>query len=385
MRRPHRLLAVAIIATALSAQMRPTMFPAVRGTREMVGAANNFEVEAGYRILSQGGNAVDAGVAATLAASVTEQSRFGIGGEAAILIKPVGKPVTAVSGAGWVPKKATAEFYRARKAEPWENPDHMAEIPGMGILATTSPGVFDALILALREHGTMTFAQVSAPAIDYATDGFPVPNEFADFIKSTQRILELWPVSAKFFMPSGAPPARGEILKEPTLANTFRELVNAEKTAKGDRDAKLKAVRDYFYQGSIAKRIAAFSESNGGVVSYDDLKSFHAETDQPRSVTYRGYQIMKPGFWTQGPVTLQALNILEGYDLRAMGHNSPEYLHTVVEAVKLAFADRDRYYADPKFSKVPEETLLSKDYAAERRKLINPGKASMESRPGAIG
>jgi gamma-glutamyltranspeptidase/glutathione hydrolase len=385
MTRRERLLISAAVATLAMAQTRTTMFPPVRGTREMVGAANNFEVEAGYRILTQGGNAVDAGVAATLAASVTEQSRFGIGGEAAILIKPAGKPVMAVSGAGWVPKKATAEFYRSRKPEPWETADHMAEIPAMGVLASTSPGVFDALILSLRQYGTMTFEQVSAPAIEYAEGGFPIGEEFSGFIRSTQRVLELWPASAKFFLPGGVPPNRGEIFREPTLANTFRELARAEKTAKGNRDAKLKAVRDLFYQGSIAKRFAAFSESNGGVISYDDMKSFHAETDQPRSTTYRGYQVMKPGFWTQGPVMLEALNLLEAYDLRAMEHNSPEYLHTVVEAVKLAFADRDRYYADPKFYKVPEETLLSKNYAAERRKLIDPKKASMESRPGVIG
>jgi len=131
--------------------------------------------------------------------------------------------------------------------------------------------------------------------------------------------------------------------------------------------------------------MAAFSESNGGLITLDDLKKFHAETDQPRTTTYRGYTVLKPGFWTQGPVMLEMLNMLEGYDLKTMGHNSPEYLHTVVEAAKLGFADRDRYYGDPKFSKIPEEMLLSKDYGAERRKLIDPQHASMEHRPGSFG
>jgi gamma-glutamyltranspeptidase/glutathione hydrolase len=140
-----------------------------------------------------------------------------------------------------------------------------------------------------------------------------------------------------------------------------------------------------FYRGSIAKRIAAFSDANGGLIEYQDLANFKAETDKPRVGTYRGYEVNKPGFWTQGPVMIEALNILEGYDLKAMGHNSPQYLHTVIEAVKLAFADRDRYYGDPKFSKIPEEILLSKEYAAERRKLIDPQHASMESRPGDLG
>jgi gamma-glutamyltranspeptidase/glutathione hydrolase len=349
----------------------------------MVGAANNFEVEAGFRILTQGGNAVDAGVAAILAAAVTEQARFGIGGEVPILIKMSGKPAVAISGVGVAPGKATPEFYRNRKPEPWEEAGRMPPIPSQGILATTIPGVFDGLILALSQFGTMSFAQVAAPAIEYA-EGFPIGEEFAAFIKNTQKILELWPASSSFFLPGGAPPARGDVFREPTLAKTLRELAAAEKKARGKRAAKLKAVRDLFYQGSLAKRMAAFSESNGGLVSYDDLKSFHAETDQPRTTTYRGYEVVKPGFWTQGPVMLEMLNLLEGYDLKAMGHNSPEYLHTVVEAAKLGFADRDRYYGDPKFSTIPEQTLLSKDYATQRRKLIDPQTASMEHRPGSF-
>jgi len=381
-----RLLILAAISSALIlAQTRIfTMFPYVRGTREMIGAANNFEVEAGYRMLTQGGNAVDAGVAAILAAAVTEQSRFGLGGEAPIMIKLSGKPVTVVSGAGWVPEKATIEFYKNRKPEPWERPDRMPPIPTQGILATTIPGVFDGLILSLSQFGTMSFEKVCEPAIEFA-DGFPIGEEFSHYIRNMQPILELWPASRSFFLPGGAPPSRGEMFRQPTLAKTLRELVAAEKKARGKREAKLKAVRDLFYQGSLAKRIVAFSESNGGLITYNDMKNFRAETDQPRSTMYRGYEVMKPGFWTQGPVVLQALNMLEGYDLKKMGHNSPEYLHTVVEIVKLAFADRDRHYGDPKFSEIPERTLLSKDYAADRRKLVDPKSASMESRPGNLG
>ena len=360
------------------------MFPPVRGTHEMVGAANNFEVEAGYRILTQGGNAVDAAVATVLAAAVTEQARFGLGGEMPMLVKMNGQPVIAISGVGVAPGKATIEFYRNRKAEPWEDPEHKPPIPTQGILATAIPGVFDGLILALTRYGTMSFQQVSAPAIEYA-EGFPIGEEFAAFIRGTQRILDLWPASRAFFMPGGVVPNRGDIFREPVLAKTLRELAQTEKKAHGKRAAKLKAVRDLFYQGSLAKRMADFSKANGGLITLDDLKKYHAETDQPRSTTYRGYEIMKPGFWTQGPVMLEALNILEGFDLRSMGHNSPEYLHTVVEAAKLAFADRDRYYGDPKFSEIPERTLLSKDYAGERRKLIDPRQASMEHRPGSFG
>ena len=381
----RRLCVLALsLAIPLSAQLHHTMFPPVRGTHEMVGAANNLEVEAGFRILTQGGNAIDAGVATVLAAAVTEQSRFGLGGEMPLLVKLAGKPVIAVSGIGTAPAKATVEFYRNRKAEPWEEEAHIPPIPAVGILAAPVPGVFDGLILALSRYGTMSFAQVVAPAIECA-GGFPIAEEFAAFIRGNQRFLELWPASTAFFLPGGMAPDRGTVFREPTLARTLRALVAVEKKTPGNRAAKLRAVRDYFYKGTLARQMAAFSEHNGGLITYRDLAGFHAETDTPRSTTYRGYEVVKPGFWTQGPVMLEALNLLEGFDLRSMGQNSPEYLHTVVEVVKLAFADRDRYYGDPKFSHIPEETLLSKDYAADRRKLIDPAHASMEHRPGTFG
>src|SRR5205807_534441 len=209
--------------------------------------------------------------------------------------------------------------------------------------------------------------------------------EFGPLLRAIQRIITLCPASIEFFYPDGQPHPRGEVFREPMLANTFRELIEAEKKAHGKREDKLRAVRDLFYKGSIAKRIGDFCEKNNGLIAYKDLANFHAEVDEPKMGTYRGYEVYKPGFWTQGPVMIEALNLLEGYDLKAMGHNSPQYLHTVVEAVKLAFADRDQYYGDPKFSKIPEETLLSKDYAAERRKLIDPAHASIEHRPGSFG
>ena len=376
--------ALFLLALPVAAQVRHTMFPPVRGTYEMVGAANNLEVEAGFRILTQGGNAVDAGVATVLAAAVTEQSRFGLGGEIPILLKLAGKPVVAISGIGTAPAKATVEFYQSRKAEPWEEEGHTSPIPALGMLAAPVPGVFDALILALSKYGTMSFAQVAAPAIEY-TSGFPIAEEFAAFIHGNERFLDLWPASRDFFLPGGTAPERGQVFREPTLARTLRALVAVETKASGSRAAKLQAVRDYFYKGPLARRVAKFSEQNGGLIAYRDLAGFHAETDRPRSTTYHGYEVLKPGFWTQGPVMIEALNILEGFDLKAMGHNSPEYLHTVVETAKLAFADRDRYYGDPKFSHIPEDVLLSKEYAAERRKLIDPSHASMEHRPGSFG
>jgi gamma-glutamyltranspeptidase / glutathione hydrolase len=360
-----------------------TMFPPVRGTREMVAGANNFEVEAGYRMLTAGGNAVDAGVAAILAASVTEQARFGLGGEMPLLLKMNGKPVVTISGVGTAPALATVDAYKERSPEQWERATRMPPIPVQGIRGALVPGAVSGLLVALEQYGTKSFAEVVAPAIEYA-EGFPLGEEFATFLRRDRPILELWPTSSAFFLPGGNLPLRGEIFREPTLAATFRAMAAAERKARGNRAKKIRAVHDYFYSGAIAKEIAAFSEANGGFIRYDDMRKFRAETDTPRTIKYRGFEIYKPGFWSQGPVMLQALAILEGYDLRSMKHNSPEYLHTVVEAVKLAFADRDRHYGDPKFSTIPEQTLLSQAYAADRRSLIDPARASMEHRPGSL-
>jgi gamma-glutamyltranspeptidase/glutathione hydrolase len=361
-----------------------TMFPPVRGLHEMVGAANNLEVAAGMRMLAQGGNAVDAGVATVLAATVTEQSRVGLGGEIPILIKMKDKPVIAISGVGVAGSKATVQFFENRKPEKWEQPDRVAPIPAIGPRAAITPGLVDGLLVALEKYGTLSFSQVVAPAIEYADEGFPIREEFAEFLGELTQYHSFWPASFRFFYPNGGPPKHGEVVKMPTLANTLRQMAAVEPKTKGDRAAKIRAVHDLFYKGDIAAKLADFVETNGGLFTRDDLAKFHAEIDEPRTTTYRGYTISKPGFWSQGPVMIEALNILEGFDLKKMGHNSPEYLHTVIEAVKLAFADRDRYYGDPKFSKIPEEILLSKDYAAQRRKLIDPLHASMESRPGEL-
>jgi gamma-glutamyltranspeptidase / glutathione hydrolase len=385
-------VACPLVLISAFAQNPNTMFPAVRGTHYMLGAGNSLNVAAGAQILEHGGNAVDAGVATVLSAAVTELDHFGLGGEMPLIVSMKGHPVTVVSGVGTAPAFATPEFFRTRKPEPWEVPPagdaaakpEMPPIPANGILAATVPGVFDGLMLALEKYGTMSFAQVAEPALGYSR-GFPTPEILSNYIRSSQPYLELWPVSMKFFQPNGHIPVPGEMFAEPPLTHTLEQLIAVEKKARGKRVAKIEAVRNYFYRGPIAKRIGDFSAKNGGLLRYEDMAGFHAEIDTPRIATYRGYTVNKPGFWTQGPVMLEALNILEGYDLKAMGHNSPQYLHVVIETVKLAFADRDRYYGDPKFSRIPEQTLLSKDYAAERRKLIDPNHASMESQPGAFG
>lgn len=376
------VMAAAVSVTA-AAQVA-TMFPPVRGTREMVGAANNQQVEAGMRLLAAGGNAVDAGVAAVLAAAVTEQSRFGLGGEMPLIVKMAGRAPVVVSAIGVAPRLATAEWYRKREAEVWETGERKPPIPSLGVRSAVTPGVFDGLMLALSEHGTRSYCEVAAPAIE-AAGGFPIGEEYAKFIGDFAEILRLWPDSAAFFLPGDRVAKAGEVFRSPALGRTLESLCQVEKKARGNRAAKLEAVRREFAEGSIAKRIAAFSEAQGGLLRYEDLAGFRAELDAPRSMEYRGYTVVKPGFWSQGPVLLQALAILEGFDLKGMGHNSPEYLHTVIEAVKLAFADRDRYYGDPKHAEIPEKMLLSREYAAERRGQIDAGRASLEHRPGAFG
>src|SRR5580658_10651759 len=279
-------LATPLLAVLLQAQTPSTMAPPVRATHYMVAAANNFEVEAGYRILTQGGNAVDAGVASVLAASVTELSRFGLGGEMPLLIKMAGQPTIAISGVGVAPAKATVEFYTHRSPEPWEEANNMPPVPVQGILSAITPGVFDGLILALDKYGTKSFAEVAQPAIEYADQGFPMLEEFGGMLRSYQRIIALWPPSVKFFYPDGTPTPRGEIFKEPALAKTFRELAEAERRAHGKRSDKLRAVRDLFYKGSIAKEFARYSEKNGGLIAYSDLANFHAELEEPKVGTY---------------------------------------------------------------------------------------------------
>jgi gamma-glutamyltranspeptidase/glutathione hydrolase len=272
---------------------------------------------------------VDAGVASVLAASVTELSRFGTRRRDAAADQDVRPAHHRHQRRG---SRARQSHGRVLPAPP---------VPVQGILSAITPGVFDGLILALEKYGTKSFTQVVQPAVEYASERFLMPEEFGGMLRSYQRIIALWPDSTKFFYPAGQPTPRGEIFREPTLAQTFRELANAEKKAHGNRQARLRAVRDLFYKGDIARRIAAFSQNNGGLIAYSYLANYHAEIDEPKMGTYRGYEIYKPGFWTQGPVTIETLNLLEGYDLKDMGHNSPQYLHTLVEAVKLAFADRD--------------------------------------------
>ena len=344
------------------------------------------------RMYYKGGNAVDAGVAAMFSGSIAEYSNFGFGGEAPILIRTKDGKVHSIAGVGTMPKLATADFFRQRRLMPGEleGPPEQGGLKGMvpvaGLMPALVPGMVEAGLLALREYGTKSFSEVIGPAIEYA-DGMPIDETRSSSIQRSVRFFELWPTSKAVFLPGGRIPAPGAIFRQPDLARTMRSMAEVEQKALAagrNRTAAIDAVRDFFYRGDIARRIDAFSKAHQGLLRYEDMAEFKLQPEDALSTSYRGYQVYKPGFWSQGPAMIQALNILEGYDLKAMKYNSTEYLHTMVEVMKLVYADRDTYYGDPKFVKVPTERLLSKEYAAERRKTIG-AMASLEFRPGKIG
>ena len=363
---------------------------AARGTKGALACGSEYAAEAGMRIYFHGGNAVDAGVAAMFAASVSEFSHFGLGGEAPILIRTKAGKVFAIAGVGTMPKLATANFFQNHRPRPGEiltlEPGGLRGIiPVAGILPALVPSMVDSGLVALRDFGTKSFAEEIQPAIELA-DGLPIDEMRSGSIARSRRFLELWPDSKNTFLPNGQVPMPGEIFRQPNLAKTLRAMAAAEKKALATgatRSAAIDAVRDFFYRGDIAHRIDAFMRANDGLLRYEDMAAFHLEPEEPVSTEYRGVKVYKPGFWSQGPAMIEALNILEGYDLASLGFNSPEYIHKAVEALKLAYADRDTYYGDPKFNHIPAEILLSKTYAAERRKQIGHN-ASLDFVPGTI-
>jgi gamma-glutamyltranspeptidase/glutathione hydrolase len=369
----------------------PAQYPA-RGTHGAVAAGSGYATDAGMRMYYTGGNAVDAGVASIFAAATTEYSHVGWGGEAPILIRTRDGKVHAIAGVGTMPKLATADFYRNRPLqlgeilEPPEKTGLKGMVPVAGIMAALVPSLPEAALVALRDYGTKSFNEAVAPAIEYA-DGTAIDEQRASSIANSRDFFTLWPTSLKHFMPEGRAPQVGEIFHQPDLARSLRGMAEAETKAlaKGaTRVAAIDAVRDYFYRGEIARKIDAFSRDNHGLLRYEDMAAFKLTPEEPVSTEFQGARIYKPGFWSQGPTMIEALNLLNGFDLTGMRRNSAQYIHTLTEALKLAYADRDTYYGDPKFAHVPERELLSMSYAAERRKLIGP-RASMQFLPGKIG
>ncbi|HEX8089984.1 MAG TPA: gamma-glutamyltransferase family protein [Blastocatellia bacterium] len=392
------MISMVVFFSSAIAPEADTFRPVVRGKRGAVAAGHPLSAEAGMRLLQQGGNAVDAGCAAILAASVIEFSHFSFGGEVPIIIKLGNAAPAVINGQGIAPRLATRGFFLERAKGGGEmgpvyrgSPEYVSisdggarpgVIPSSGILPATVPGVLDAVVTALDRFGTKSLAEVMQPAIELA-DGFPIDELRVSYIEKTRKIFEQWPTSAKLFLPGGRVPKAGEMFSQPELARTLREIVKAEGAARarGRREA-LVAARDHFYKGQVAKRISDFSEKNGGLLRAQDFAAFHAKVEEPTKTVYRGYEVYKTGFWAAGPAMLEMLNLLEDYDLRALKHNSADYIHTLTEAMKLGFADRDRYYGDPDFVRVPGPELLSKDYAKVRRARIDSLHASLEQRPG---
>jgi gamma-glutamyltranspeptidase/glutathione hydrolase len=300
---------------------------------------------------------------------------------------------------GTAPAKATREFFvnrtKPRTAEGAATaPDSASRsdmptmagaksgmIPSTGPLSATVPAVLDACVVALDQFGTKSLAEVMQPAIELA-DGFPIDELRVQYIKTRSPIFSHWPDAKRVFLPNGEVPKVGDVFVQADLARTLRAIVAAEKQNAGKgRHRALMAARDYFYKGPVGKRIGDYMQAHGGLIAASDIAGWHATVGQPSRGEYRGYHIYKTGFWAQGPMMIEVLNLLEGYHLKKMGQNSPEYIHTVTEALKLGFADRDRFYGDPNFVRVPGQ-LLSKDYASMRRSLIDEARASLDQRPG---
>jgi gamma-glutamyltranspeptidase/glutathione hydrolase len=384
------LLLAVVSCTAQRKDFERPVRQAARGVHGAVAAGSEYATEAGMRTYFAGGNAVDAGIATMFAASVSEFSHFGMGGEAPILIRTKQGKVYAIAGVGTFPKAGSSDYFRTRRPQPFEilsmDPGGLKGfIPVAGLMPALVPGMVDAGLLALREFGTKSFAEIAQPAIELA-DGLAIDEMRSGSIARSRRFFDMWPDSKRVFLPKGQVPMPGEIFRQPDLARTLRSMVASEKAAldKGsDRKAGIDAVRDFFYRGEIARKIGEFSKANGGLLRYEDMAAFKLQLEEPVSTEYRGYRVYKPGFWSQGPSMLEALNIVEGFDMRGAQYNSATYIHRAVEALKLAYADRDTYYGDPKFSKIPGEVLLSKEYAAERRKSISD-RASLAFLPGMI-
>ncbi len=372
----------------------PTLYPLLMGRQVMLATEHYLSASAGARIFAHGGNAIDAAVAAIFVEGVVNPHLHTIGGEAPMLIHSAAeRRVVAINGNMRAPARATIAHYKSLGLE---------LVPGEGLLAAGVPAALGALVCALSKFGTRALADVIEPAMALAEDGFPVHAGLAgeaatisgtagtpamargaSILSNAQKFRDSWPSSARVYLPGGEPPAPGDVIRNPALARFFRRLLEAEASARNrGREAGLEAARERFYSGDIAREIVAWSEANGGLLGLEDLAGFVTKVEQPVHADYRGLEVFKCPPWSQGPVFLQQLRILEGADLRAMGHNSADYIHFVTEAAKLAFADREAWYADPDFVAVPIDALLSPRYAAMRRELIDPQRASIEHRPG---
>ncbi|MCP9764378.1 gamma-glutamyltransferase family protein [Lacihabitans soyangensis] len=357
-----------------------TQKPPLHGKNWMAITGKPLAATAGAMIFSKGGNAIDASCA-MLASTCTMWDVLSWGGETqALIYNPKTKKVIALNALGVAPTGATADFY---KSKGYNYP------PEFGPLAAVTPGTPGGLLTMLAEYGTMSLKEVLAPAMQLA-EGYPIEAQTANAIEKGKAQIKQWPYSKKVFLPhlgkEREAPEAGEIFVQNELLQTLQKLVYTEQEAlkKGkSRKEAIYAAYDRFYKGDIAKEIARGTQEQGGLITEQDLANWKVKIEEPTMTNYKGYEVYKLQEWTQGPVMLQALNILENFDLKSMGYNTSRYIHTLYQSMNLAFADRDFYYGDPAFEpKSPMKGLLSKDYAKERLKLINWEKNDPNVKPG---
>ncbi len=339
----------------------------VMGRRWMIAAGHPLAAQAGASVLAAGGNAIDAGVAAGMTLGVVHPDMVSFAGVAPILVH-LGKTgeTFEVSGVGPYPRRATADYYRTECG---------GQIP-VGVLRTVVPAAPDAWCASLERWGTLSFADAVAPALECAERGYPLSAFSASMIRANVDKYQRFPTSAPLYLRDGGAPAPGTPIVQSELAETIRRMIDGERQARRRGRARaIRAARDVFYKGEVARRIAEFHAREGGLLDARDLAEFHVEIAPALKTSFRGYEVAACGFWCQGPVLLQMLNLIEPYDWTALGHNSPRALHLLVEAMKLAFADREGHYGDPRHVKVPADALLSKAYADLRRALIREDRA----------
>lgn len=363
-----------------------TTRPELTGTFGMVASTHWFGTAAGMSLLEKGGNAFDAAIATALTLQVVEPSMAGPAGDAPIILCD-GKTekVSVICGQGVAPGNATVKAYRDLGLD---------IMPGAGLLPLVVPGAFDALMLLLRDWGTMRVRDVLEPAIGHARNGYPIAARVVATIDALKDLfVEHWPSSAAVYCPNGNVPKPNQIFSNPTLADTFERILREAEAVGGDREKQIEAARDAFYRGFVAEAVDRFCRDNefldtsgqrhSGFLSGDDLARWSASVEAPLSLDYGDHTVFKCGPWSQGPVLLQQLALLKGFDLGAMDPNGADFVHHVTESAKLAFADREKFYGDPDFVDVPMETLLSEAYNAARRALIS-NQASGAIRPGNI-
>jgi gamma-glutamyltranspeptidase/glutathione hydrolase len=376
------LLAVAFFAHSQSFNNLPvnTQKPPLHGRHWMAITGKPLAATAGAMIFTKGGNAVDASCA-MLAATCTMWDVLSWGGETqALIYNPKTKKVIAINALGVAPTGATPEFFKGKD---------MKYPPEYGPLAAVTPGTPGGLMVMLAEFGTMSLKEVLAPAMQMA-EGYPIEAQTANSIERGKEQIKKWKYSTKVFLPhlgeKREAPNAGEIFVQKDLLETLKKLVETEQEAlkKGkNRKEAIYAAYDRFYKGDIAKEFARGCQEEGGLITEQDLANWKVKIEEPLMTTYKGIEVYKLQQWTQGPAMLQTLNILENFDLKSMGYNSTRYIHTLYQAMNLAFADRDFYYGDPAFPPdEPIKGLLSKEYAKERAKLINPDRNDPNAKPG---